>query len=109
MKTNSQVSDKHIYVFIKNPILDRYYLLPKMHNRLHNVSGGLVISNSGYFTENIFFIDFHLKTVQKVKSYIQDANNFLKKIAIRPPLPDGLILCTIDVVGLYPNMGKEKG
>ena len=46
---------------------------------------------------------------QKVKSYIQDTNDFLKKIANLPPLPDDLILCTIDVVGLYPNIPHEEG
>ena len=46
---------------------------------------------------------------QKVKSYIKDTNDFLKKIASLPPLPDDLILCTIDVVGLYPNIPHEDG
>ena len=36
-------------------------------------------------------------------------NDFLKKIANLPPLPDDLILCTIDVVGLYPNIPHEEG
>ena len=36
-------------------------------------------------------------------------NDFLKKIANLPPLPDGLILCTVDVVGLYPNIPHEEG
>ena len=36
-------------------------------------------------------------------------NDFLKKIANLPPLPDGLILCTVDVVGLYPNLPHEEG
>ena len=62
-----------------------------------------VISNSSYFTENISsFLDFHLKPLaEKVKSYIQDTNDFFKKIANLPLFPDDLILCTIDVVSLY--------
>ena len=36
-------------------------------------------------------------------------NDFLKKIANLPPLPDGLILCTVDVVGPYPNIPHEEG
>ena len=36
-------------------------------------------------------------------------NDFLKKIANLAPLPDGLILCTVDVVGLYPNIPHEEG
>ena len=43
-----------------------------------------------------------------MKSYIQDTNDFLKKISNLPPLPDDLILCTIDVVGLYPNIPHEE-
>ena len=44
-----------------------------------------------------------------MKSYIQDTNNFLKKIANFPPLPDDIFLYLIDVVGLYPNIPHEKG
>ena len=46
---------------------------------------------------------------QKVKSYIKDANDFLREIASLPPLPDDIILCTIDVVGLYPNISHDEG
>ena len=43
-----------------------------------------------------------------MKPFIQDTNDFLKKIANLPPFPDDLILCTIDVVGLYPNIPHEE-
>ena len=86
-------------------------MLPKIHKRFHNVSGRPVLFNSSYFTEDISsFLDFHLKLLaQKVKSYIQDINDFLKKIANLPPLPDDLIVCTIDVMGLYRNIPHEEG
>ena len=41
------------YFIMKDPKLARFYLLPKIHKRLHNVLGRPVISNSGYYTENI--------------------------------------------------------
>ena len=68
-----------------------------------------VISNSGYFTENISaFLEFHLTPLaQKVKLYIKDTNDFLRKIASVLPLPDDIILCIIDVVGLYPNIPHD--
>ena len=70
------------YFLVNNPKLGRFQLLPKIHKRLHNVRGRPVISNSSYFTEDISFLDFHFKPLaQKVKSYIQDTNDFLKKIA----------------------------
>ena len=41
---------------------------------------------------------------QKVKSYIKDTNYFLNKIKKLGSLPDGAIICAIDVVGFYPSM-----
>ena len=74
------------YFLVFNPKLGRFYLLPKIHKRLQNVPGRPVISDSGYYMENISaFLEFHLKPlVQKVKSYIKDTNDFLRKIASLP-------------------------
>ena len=89
----------------------RFYLLPKIYKRLHSVPGRPVISNSGFYTENISaLLDFHLKPIAaKVKSYIKDTNDFLRKLQNLPKLPDDVILCTIDVIGLYPNIPNEEG
>ena len=49
------------YFFNKDPKFARFYLLPKIHKWLHNVPGRPVISNCGYYTENISsFLDYHL-------------------------------------------------
>ena len=111
IKNRGDISDETLHYFlVNNPKLGRFYLLPKIHKRLHNVPGRPVISNSGYYTDNISsFLDFHLKPLpQKVMSYIEDTNYFLRKIANLPSLPDDLILCTIDVVGLYPDITHEE-
>ena len=86
-------------------------LLPKIHKRLHNVPGRPIISNSGYYTQNISsFLDHHLEPLaEDVKSYNKNTNEFLKKHRSLPKLPDGIILCTMDVVGLYPNIPHEEG
>ena len=99
------------YFLVKDPKFARFYLLPKIHKRLHDVAGRPVISNCGFNTENISsFLDFHLQPLaQKVKSYIKDTNRFLKKIKELGQLPEGTILCTIDVVGLYPNIPHDEG
>ena len=70
-----------------------------------------VICNCGFYTENISsFLDFHLQPLaQKVKPYIKDTNHFFKKIKELGQLPEGTILCTIDVVGLYPNIPHDEG
>ena len=34
---------------------------------------------------------------------------FLKKLRSLPNLPDHIILYTVDIVGLYPNIPHEKG
>ena len=99
------------YFIMKDPKFARFYLLSKIHKRLHNVPGRPVISNSGYSTENISsFLDQHLQPLaQAVKSYIKDTNEFLKKLRSLQKLPDDIILCTMDIVGLYPNIPHEEG
>ena len=103
--------DASDYFIMKDPKFARFYVLHKIHKRLHNVPSGPVISNSGYYTENISsFLDHHLQPLaQAVKSYIKDTNEFLKKLRSLPKLPDDIISCTMDVVGLYPNIPHEEG
>ena len=48
------------------------------------------------------FLEYHLS--QKIKSFINDTNNFLKKLNELRDFPDGFILCTIDEVVLYSNI-----
>ena len=64
------------------------------------------LSLSIYLNIHIYI---HAYVAQKVISYIQDTNDFLKKITNLPPLPDDLILCTIDVVCLHLNIPHEEG
>ena len=46
------------------------------------------------------FLEYHLKPIaQKIKSYIKDTNDFLRKLDALPSLPEDIILYTIDVVG----------
>ena len=112
IRNRRDISDETLdYFLVNNPKLGRFYLLPKIHKRLHNVPGRPAISNSGFYTENISaFVEHHLKPLaQKVKSYVKDTNDFLRKIANLPPLPEDLIFCTVDVVGLYPNIPHDEG
>ena len=61
------------FFLVKNPKVGRFYMLPKIHKRLHNVPGRPVISNSGFYTENISaFLDFHLQPLaRQVKSFVK--------------------------------------
>ena len=56
------------------------------------------------------FLDHHLQPLaQARKFYIKDTNEFLRKLRSLPKLPDDIILCTMDVLGLYPNIPHGKG
>ena len=81
-KRGDVCTDTLNYFLIKDAKFARFYLLPKIHKRLYNVPGRPVISNCGYYTENISsFLDFHLQPIaKKVKSYIKDTNDFLKRL-----------------------------
>ena len=84
VKDRGDIDDSTLdYLVINNPRLGHFYLLPKIHKRQNGVPGRPVISNCGYFTENISeFLDHHLQPLAKsVASYIKDTNlsskNFL--------------------------------
>ena len=56
------------------------------------------------------FLDFHLQPIaKKVKSYIKDTNDFLKRLRSLTYLPGNSLLCTMDAVGLYPNIPHDEG
>ena len=110
-KRGDVCTDSLNYFLFKDAKFARFYLLPKIHKRLCNVPMRPVISNCGYYTENISsFLDFHLQPIaKKVKSYIKDTNDFLKKLRSLTNLPGNSLLCTMDVVGLYPNIPHDEG
>ena len=47
--------------------------------------------------------------MQESWSYIKDPGDFLKKVKHLGPIPDGAILVTADVVGLYPSITHKAG
>ena len=110
-KRGDLLPDTLNYFLVKDSKFARFYSLPKIHKQLFEVPERPVISNYGIYMENISsFLDFHLQPLaQKVKSYIKDTNHFLRKIKELGQLPEGAILFTIDVVGLYPNIPYDEG
>ena len=100
------------YLTVCKPKLGRFYFLPKIHKRLENVPGRPVISNCGTATKRISeFLDFHIQPFvsQLVPSVIKDTTDFLKKLHNLGFIPNIAILCTIDVVGLYPHIPHSEG
>ena len=90
------------YFSVNNLKLGRFYLLPKIHKRLHNLPGRPVTSNSGFYTEDICsFMSIILSHFPKMLKIL--------KLSSLPPLPDDVILCTIDVLGLYLNLPHDEG
>ena len=91
--------------------LGKLYLLPKIHKRLYDVLGRTVISKCGTPSEKILeFLDRQLKPIiQKSQSYIKDSGDFIRKIKNLIDIPEGAILVTADVVGLYPIIPHQAG
>ena len=73
--------------------------------------GRPVISNCGTPTEKVSeYLDHHLQPVMKEgKSYIKDTADFLDKLKDLGEIPEGAILMTADVVGLYPGILHTEG
>ena len=98
----------YICLYIESNVPSRLCGIKK---HTYNVPVGPFISNCGYYTENISsFMDFLLQSIaKKVKSYVKDTNDFLKKLRSLKNLPSNSLLCTMDVVGLYPNIPHYEG
>ena len=75
-----------------------------------DIPGRPVICKCGFYTENISaFLDHQLKPIaMQVKSYVKDTNDFPKKLRVLPDLPKEAIICTINVVDLYPSIPKKE-
>ena len=71
----------------------------------------LKISNCGAIIEKASeFFDFHLKPLmQSSWSYIPDSSDFIEKMKRIGKIPEGTILVTDDVIGLYPRLLHEEG
>ena len=50
------------HFLVKNPKFARFYLVPKIHKRLYDVPGRPVMSDCGYYTENILIFRLSLET-----------------------------------------------
>ena len=82
----------------------RFYLLSKIHKT--NCPGRPVRSGCNTPTEKVSaFVDYQLKPlVPQISSYVKNTNDFVRKLKDMGRLPEGAILVTIDVVGLYPHI-----
>ena len=87
----------------------RFYMLPKIHKK--GVPGRPICTSVNHQTSRISkLVDEHIKEyVPKTKSYIRDTQDFIKNIKSLGPIPEGAILCTLDVSSLYTNIPNNEG
>jgi peptide-methionine (R)-S-oxide reductase len=99
------------YLKNQNPRTSQLYLLPKVHKKKLPMPGRPIVSANNSPTERISELaDFFLKPLVKTtRSYVKDTTDFINKIEALPPLPEGALLCTVDVTSLYTNIPNEEG
>ena len=98
------------YEHEKSTDFEKFYLLPKIHKRLNNVPGRLVISKcrapAEKASESLYF---YLKWVmQNGASCIKDCNYFINKIK-NIDIPNDPLLIPADVLGPYPIIPHKVG
>ena len=104
------ISEKELKYFTssfkKATTLGKLYFLRKIRKHLSSVPGRPVMSNCGTPTDNVSkYLDHIFKpVVQESWSYIKDSEDFLNRVKHLGQIPDGVILVTADVVGLYPRI-----
>ena len=97
------------YNFKRATNFGKLYVLPKIHKSLAKIPKRPV--NCRTPTEKVSeYPDFLLKPVmQDGWSYIKDTGDFLQKIKCLGKIPEGAILVTAEVIGLYPNIPYDLG
>jgi hypothetical protein len=112
MYQNGEI-DQRVRDFLMDPVCkaSRFYLLPKIHKGITPTPGRPVVSGNGCPTEKISsFVDHFLNpTTQLIKSYVKDTTHFLQLMNSLGKIPQGALLVTLDVVGLYPNIPNDQG
>ena len=117
LQIEGMYQDSEIDESVRDHLLNRscktanFYLLPKIHKNVHPPPGRPVVAGIGSPTEKISqFVDHFLNPCSvKVKSYVQDTNDFLKRIQAQPQLDQGTLLVTMDVTSLYTNIPNDEG
>ena len=86
-----------------------FHLLPKIHKS--NNLGRPAISSINCHTSRISeFVDYYLQTeVKKLKYYVEDTTDFIKKIEAIDHVSDDSYLVSLDVRSLYTNIPHKEG
>ena len=85
--------------------------MTKIHKRLSDAPGRPVISNCGRHTEKVSEYLNHILKIIMPESWfcVKDSGDFLEKIESIGKIPEGAVLVTADVVGLYPSIPHGVG
>ena len=105
MYNKGLISDKNLEHLSRESCTEaKFYMLPKIHKK--NVPGRPICSSVNHPTSRISkFVDEHIKQYEpQTKSHIRDTQDFIKKIRSLGQIPEGAILCTLDVSSLYTNI-----
>lgn len=99
------------YLCISKPRTPLFYLLPKIHKQTRPPPGRPILSANECPTERISkFVDHFLQPiVSKTRSYIKDTTHFIQKLKSIGTLPEGALLVSMDVTGLYTNIPHLAG
>ena len=97
------------YFYLQRPQVGRFYLLPRICNRIFNVPGRQVISKYSTSTETSTYLDYHLKSLfPSIPHIIMDNQDFLRGINQINSILKDAILVSFDVVGLYPHIPHDE-
>ena len=114
-ETNNLKNENLLTLRTANPLLEgkiktpEFHLLPKIHKG--NNPGRPVISSVNCHTSRISeFVDYYLQPeVKKLKSYVKDTTDFIKKIEPIDHVSDDSYLVSLDVRSLYTDIPHKEG
>ncbi len=112
MLDNKEITEKtYRYLSTNNDRTALLYLLPKIHKNATNPPGRPIVSGNDCPTEKISqMLDIILQPfVPKIKSYIKDTSDFIRKLKKLRKLPPNAWLIIADVQSLYTKIPHDEG
>ncbi len=98
------------YLVFDKPKTPQLYLLPKIHKPTRPPPGRPIVSANHFPTERISVLVDHIlhPFVKDLPSFIEDTTDLIKKLQNLPPIPEGDLLVTLDLVSLYTNINMME-
>lgn len=98
------------YLFIEHPKIPTFCTIPKVHKNVFDPPGRPFVSGiDSYISRVSVMVNYYIQPiVHNLPSFLKDTMELLKLLE-NLIIPEGTILCSVDVKALYSNIPPQQG